>query len=247
MKNRVLFCILMLLLLTVSCSKKTQGISNISGRITDAPGQLLKLQELGMQESKTIDSVILDSKGDFSFSIFSKPTGLYLLSLPHVQLLVVELNKGDSVKVNSSLKSFPFGASFSASDNSRDLLDFFNITNGNRKIYDSLESTLLTHQYDPDFALLSRKLDESLKPLWEKQRELEITYIDRHLSSLTALLILNQGLGSSPVLTFKDDSVYFLKLDSSLSRAFPGNMHAVFHHKRIIQEREMAAMKKNYR
>jgi len=243
MKWSAIIFLLMPGLLICSCSQGKKGNVILSGRIADAGGQKLLLQDLDMQFSKTVDSVTLDPEGNYSFNIRLKEPGLYLLSLPKLQPLVLELKPGDSIGISSVSTSFPSGARLTGSADSRDLLEFFNTTNSNRKIYDSLENVLLVHQDEPGFAILTNKLDESLKPLWEKQRELEINYIERHLNSLTSLLILNQGLGVSPVLTFKNDSVYFLKLDSSLNKAFPGNKHVVFHIKRIIQEREVETMK----
>jgi len=234
---------LMSLMVISSCNHSNKGNVILSGRITDARGKKLLLQDLDMQYSKTVDSVTLDPESNYSFNIRLKEPGLYLLSLPRLLPLVLELKPGDSIGISSVSTSFPSGVRLTGSANSQDLLEFFKTTNSNRKIYDSLENVLLVHQDEPAFAILTNKLDESLKPLWKKQRELEINYIERHLNSLTSLLILNQGLGVSPVLTFKNDSVYFLKLDSSLNKAFPGNKHVVFHIKRIIQEREVETMK----
>ncbi len=245
MRRLAVFFILICLLMAVSCIRTKQGNTLVSGKIEGSTGQLLKLQELGMQYSTTVDSLILASAGTFSFRILSKDAGLYLLSLPERPPLVIELKPGDSVAVTAETTSFPYGAVLKGSAASSDLLEFFNSTNAGRKIYDSLENVLLSHQDDPDFALLSLKLDESLKPLWEKQRALEIEYLSRHLNSLTSLLVLNQGLGVNPVLTFNTDSVYFLRLDSLLNKAFPGNKHAAFHHQRIIQERAIETMKQH--
>jgi hypothetical protein len=228
-----------------SCARNKQGNTIVSGKISGSKGQLLKLQELGMQHSTTVDSILPGAEGNFSFRIFSKDAGLYILSLQERPPLVIELKPGDSVKVTAESASFPYGAVLKGSEISSDLLEFFNSTNAGRRIYDSLENVLLNYQEDPDFALLSLKLDESLKPLWESQRELEIAYIRSHMNSLTSLLVLNQGLGVNPVLTFNSDSVYFLRLDSSLNKAFPGNKHAAFHHQRIIQEGAVETMKQH--
>jgi hypothetical protein len=186
----------------------------------------------------------MDAEGKFSFKVLSDETGLYLLGISKLTPLVLEVSPGNSVRISGSVINFPADVIISGSDNSLDLLGFLNASAVNRKKFDSLENILISRQDDPGFAELTRELDESLKPVWDSQRTLEIKYIDEHPNSLTSLLVLNHGLSVSPLLTFKDDSVYFLRLDSSLNKAFPGNKHAGFHHKRIIQEREVETLKK---
>lgn len=244
---RSLFLPLIFLLIIVSCHAPGGGNTAIIGNIGGASGQLLKLEDLGPVNTITIDSILVAEHGNFSFRFNAKEPGLYLLGIESKNRLVLELGPGDTVKVMASEIPALKDAQISGSPNSRDLEKFFDLTEGNRRIYDSLQSSLINHQDDPGFAEMSKKLDESLKPIWENQRALETSYIDSHLSSLTSLLILNQGIGTSPVLTFQTDSVYFLKLDSSLSKAFPGNKHVVFHHNRIVRDREMEAMKKQTR
>lgn len=244
--RRFRFTLLMFVFM-VSCHMARVGNTRVGGNINGASGKLLKLEEVGPSNSVAIDSVIPDKSGNFTFQLNLKETGLFLLSLPGNNRLVLELRPGDTVGIISSGASQLENALITGSDCSSDMKQFFDATFSNRKIYDSLQSSLLAHQGDPDFAGFSKKLDESLKPVWENQHALETAYIDRHLNSLTSLLILNQGIGTSPVLTFHNDSNYFLRIDSSLSRTFPGNRHAVFHHNRILREREMESIKKQTR
>lgn len=238
---------LFILLLMTSCHVAREGNTSVGGYISRASGQLLKFEEVGPANSAILDSVILDGQGNFNFRFNSEEIGLYTLSLTGNNRLVMELRPGDAVGISCPDGSNLQDALITGSAGSNDMKLFFETTWRNRKMYDSLQSCLLMHHDDPDFAVFSRKLDESLKPIWENQRALETAYIESHLNSLTSLLILNQGIGTSPVLTFHTDSIYFLKLDSSLYRAFPGNRHAVFHHNRILQERELEAMKKQTR
>ncbi|MCX6286519.1 MAG: hypothetical protein NTY96_05345 [Bacteroidetes bacterium] len=240
---RSLFFPVLFLLIMVSCHTDREGNTGVSGNIGRASGQMLKLEDVSPVNYLTLDSVMLGEPGNFAFSFDSKEPGLYLLGLAGKYRLVLELRPRDKVRVTASDGSKLQDAVIKGSPSSSDMKQFFEATGRNRRIYDSLQGSLLTHQDDPGFAELSKKLDESLKPVWENQRSLETSYIDRHLNSLTSLLILNQGIGTNPVLTFHNDSVYFLKLDSSLSKAFPGSKHAVFHHNRILREREMEAMK----
>jgi hypothetical protein len=245
--NRSVFLFLLLPVCIGSCNPARQGNTTVSGCISNASGKLLRLEEVDPEKVSPLDSVILGGSGDFTFNIASKEAGIYLLALPKPLKLILEIRPGDQVRISCAEESYPLGAEISGSGNSSDMMEFFRMTALNRMIYDSLQNVLLSHQGEPDFDELSKKLDESLEPVWERQRALEISYIGKHLQSLTSLLILNQGIGVSPVMSFQFDSVYFVRLDSALNKEFPGNRHTVFHHNRIIQERETQAMQRQSR
>ena len=239
--------VLVSMMLLISCGGGKKGNTVVSGSIPGSEGQLLRLQELGLEYSTTMDSVVTGAGGKFSFRFNQKETGLYLLRFPKLAPLVTEINPGESIKISGPFNSFPSGASILGSPNSSDLLGFFNASALNKQIVDSLENKLITHQDEPDFAELTKQLDQLLKPVWDRQKALELQYIDKHPESLTSLLVLNHGLSLNPLMTFEDDSVYFLKLDISLGKAFPGNKHTVYHHNRIIQAKEVESAKKHSR
>jgi hypothetical protein len=64
-----------------------------------------------------------------------------------------------------------------------------------------------------------------------------MAFIDNHPASLASLIVLNYAFGMSPVLSPDEDSAYYQKLDSTLSRQFPGNKHVKFHHRRIMENK----------
>lgn len=250
--NKYAAICLTIMFLVCSCSHKKTGSTIITGRIQDAGyrmrdagygmqdagNRMLLLQELDLDFSANLDSVVLNKDGKFSFRLSPKETGLYLLRLPARAPLVLEIKPGDSVNILGNFTSFPADVNISGSLASSDLQDFFKASAKNKSSFDSLENILISRQDDPDFAELTSKLDDLAKPIWERQKILVKEYIDKHPASLTSLLVLNHGLGISPVLEFAEDSLYFIKLDSSLNKTFPGNKHVGFHHKRIVQARE---------
>ncbi len=251
--NRCAAICQIMILLFCSCSQQKTCNTIISGRIQDAGSRMqdagarmrdagsrmLLLQELGLDRSTNIDSVILNNEGKFLFRLSSDSTRMYLLRLTEHAPLVLEIVPGDSVKVVGAFSSFPEDVTISGSLNSSDLQGFFKVSAKNKVSFDSIQNILISRQDDPDFAKLTSTLDELARPIWERQKTLEKDYIDKHPASLTSLLVLNHALSLSPVLKFDEDSLYFLRLDSSLNHAFPGNKHAEFHHKRIIQAREL--------
>jgi hypothetical protein len=244
MKTKTILFLLIIVLALSSCTRDRQGRTVVSGMITGIPGSPVKFFELGPEHTVKLDSLALDADGKFVIKLDSGETGLYLLRTTRPTPLVLELSPGESVWISGPGLNFPEDIIIKGSAASIDLLDFFKASTVNSKKFDSLEHLLVSSQDEPGFAKLSGELDESLKPVWDKQKDLEINYIRKHPNSLTSLLVLNHGLGVSPLLTYRDDSVYFLKLDSSLGKAFPGNKHVVFHHKRIIQARAIEAIKK---
>jgi len=180
--------------------------------------------------------VILDESGNFTSDSFLKETGLYLLSLTGNNRLVLELRPGDTLRIllttdqNFRMPWLQIGQQQPTWSSS--LIR----PSGTGKIYNSLQSSLITHQDDLDFAELFKEAGWIPQPIWKISVLLKTAYFRAALNSLTSLLILNQGIGTSPILTFHTDSVYFLKLWQFPWQGIPRQQACCFHHNRILQE-----------
>lgn len=238
MRKGAFLLMLFTIFLGFSCSRETSRNIIITGLMTDASGQKAVLKLLGPDWSRPVDSATVDTKGTFTMNERIDSTGLYTLSLGNNPPLVLEINPGDTISLKGSVTVFPAGMVIEGSQNSKELLELLRISSANRRIIDSLRFILEKRSGEPGFAELSALLDQGAQSVYTKQWETQLFYIDTHFNSLTSLIALNQVLGAAPVMKFEHDSVIFIKLDSSLGRAFPGNPHVEFHHKRILKARE---------
>jgi hypothetical protein len=226
-----------ILLVIASCQHPDGGQVIVSGSLADADRFKLVLQEMDTKAIRSIDSVILDHGGKFDFIFNVSEPGFWLLRSPEGKVMVLLLNAGDRVELSGSAGDFPDNVILKGPEEALLLNEFFRFTRSNEHKVDSLEMLLVERQDSSDYYQLTQQLDTSFRQIWESQRNYEMAFIDNHPGSLASLIVLNYAFGMSPVLSPDEDSAYYVTLDSTLSRQFPGNKHVKFHHRRIKENK----------
>jgi hypothetical protein len=229
-----------ILVLLAACQHHSGTKAVINGKLSDASGVSLTLQEMDIRDIHSLDSVVPGLDGTFNFNPVVKEPGFWLVKAPSGKILVLLLQAGDVVELSGSARDFPDNVVLKGPQEAMLLDDFFRRTHVNERQVDSLEMLLVERQDSSDYYQLTQKLDTSFRQIWERQRNFEMVFIDNHLASLASLVVLNYAFGMSPVLSPEEDFAYYQKLDSSLSKNFPGNKHVRFHHQRVeSQEKEL--------
>lgn len=226
-----------------SCSNNQRNHTSftIQGQFKNASGSKILLQELDLQDVKTLDSTYFDPQGKFIFSHEPADQGFYLLKLTDGRFITLLLNKGENLTISCDMNRFPREYSLTGSNGSGLLKDFYDHTSRNKEKGDSLTAILHNHQYSSDYYQLTLSFDSLFLNIWKDQKKFEKNFIDKNIKSLSSLLVLNYAFGPRPVLSEDKDFGYYLKVDSSLMKAFPLNKHVVYHHKRIEYQRQQEA------
>lgn len=218
-----------------SCSRTEEGaVTVITGSFSVHPDEYVYLEEIKVHDVIMLDSVITNGKGDFSFKIEQKQDGFYLLkTVKDDSYLVLQLNKGEKVRVESDSAMFLNGYSVKGSPGSDLLLEFEMFMNEQKAKIDSLYRVFSREQYQPDFLDVKKQLDSIYLVIVDNQRSYVKKFIEDHPSSLATLLVLNRKLGRKEVLDEDDDFEYFHKLDSALMIKYSENEHALDNHERV--------------
>jgi hypothetical protein len=235
--SRIFSFLFIVLFILVSCSnnEKKESSFTINGQIKYTSGMKIVLQELDLQDIKTLDSATIDPQGIFSFTYNPSDQGFYLLKLQDGRFITLLLNKGERVTITGDLKTFPRSYNITGSRGSELLKEFYEYTARNKAIGDSLMDVLHTHQYSSDYYKITISFDTLFQDIWHGQKTFEKNFIDKNRKSLSSLLVLNYAFGPRPVLSVDEDFSYYLKVDSSLMKLFPLNKHVIYHHKRIAE------------
>jgi hypothetical protein len=230
------FCFIIILFI-LSCSNKGRKETSviISGQIKYTTGMKIYLQEIDLQDIKTLDSAVISPQGKFSLSYNASDQGFYLLKLQDGKFITLHLNKGEKLTITGDLKTFPRYYAITGSKGSVLLKEFYDHTARNKEKGDSLMAILHTHQYASDYYQLTISFDNLFQDIWHDQRNYEKSFIDKNLNSLSTLIVLNYAFGPRPVLSEEEDFDYYLKVDSAMMKLFPANKHVIYHHKRIAE------------
>jgi hypothetical protein len=246
--NKVLFFGTLIILFSCTDPAKKEGVV-ITGQLQNASGVKLKFQELDVDSIHNLDSIMLDEKGLFRFSVNPSDAGFYILKSSTGEYILLLLEKEEEVNVFADLKNQPFDYKVNGSPGSILLKEFYDQTLINLLKADSLRSLLMENRDSPSFYQLSVSFDTLFLKLMEDQKAIETTFIHKNPNSLASLIVLNYKFGMMPVMTTEEDFPIFLKLDSALSMGYPSNKHVAFHHQRVMeyqrQEREKQLLKKS--
>ncbi len=231
--NLRLFALISILMFSCK-NREDEQTTFISGKFSAHPGEYVSLEEIKVHDVIMLDSVKTDDEGNFAFKIKQKQDGFYLLkTVKDDSYLVLQVNKGEKVRVESDSAMFLNGYTVEGSPGSSLLLEFEMFMNRQKARVDSLYRVFVREQYKPDFLNVKKKLDSIYNVITEDQKKYVKNFIAKHPSSLATLLVLNRKLGRNDVLDEDDDFEYFHKLDSALMIKYPENEHTLDNHERV--------------
>jgi len=232
-RMKVHYLFLAFIFLGVSCGRKQHDTSfTIQGKFSSSKGEKIVLYELDVDRIIALDSAKLDNDGQISFSHYLDQPGFYLLMLPDGRRIILVMKKGEDLLLKGNLKQPITDFTISGSAESQLLADFFQATAKNKVRIDSIKSLLLKHEGSDDFLRFSMVADSLFSRITDDQKMLEKDFIDQHLNALASLIVLNYSFGTEPVLSMKDDLIYYQKL-TSLYSYYPKNKHVLFHLARL--------------
>jgi peroxiredoxin len=237
LSKKIIHIIFSLLILAhiFSCNRDEDTATTvIKGRFSAHSDEYVYLEEIKVHDVIMLDSMKANDKGDFKFMLKQKQDGFYLVkTTKDDSYLVLQLNRGEKVEVDSDSAVFLNGYSVAGSPGSVLLLDFEVFMVKQKVRIDSLYNVFIREQYQPDFLDVKSQLDSIYQVIVDNQKAYIREFIEEHPSSLTTLMVVNRKLGRAEILDEDEDFEYFHKLDSALMIRYPDNDHALDNHERV--------------
>jgi len=213
--------LLLSVIVLFSCTNEPDFFS-VSGEISNANGEKIYLVELTASSVNVLDSIILNEKGNFSFTGQTDVPRFYALRTNKNNYITLVINHLDNIHVKSDIQNLWKDASITGSKESSEILLLRKELES--KIYelDSLavwfKSTIGTRDY--------YKYKDSLRFKSEKIIENHInfskSFVERNSSNLAGLMALYQQIAPRRyVLSLKDNFEYFNLVDSNLTQLIP--------------------------
>jgi len=210
-----LFCILGL----VACNRDRV---KVSGRILTADKQVLHLDEVNVYDSKTVDSLVLNRDGRFSFTYKTDEPGFYQLRLSKDQLIVLFPVPGEHIKIKADLKDLDSSLIIEGSPNSEQVSVLIRRLNKTRASMDSILTLFNKAQTDS----MRFRLNEAYRDILDSHRKYSMGYILNHYNSLSSLYALYQQYEPGGYVFYKSSDLQFFKIVSdSLKKYYPGSKH----------------------
>lgn len=160
------FAIIMALAMA-ACQQKKQSEFEVSGKLKNAPAQVVYLEELSMEQMQSviIDSATLKEDGSFELGTLSKEETIYNLRMEGNHYPFISfINDTEEITINADFQNTEDPYTLKGSPASQQLKDFI-FTLG-KKINDRANSI-----NPADTAALDRKGKDSLVQVWNRRME----------------------------------------------------------------------------
>jgi len=232
--NKLLSILITVALIMSGCKSNTVGIS---GTLTNPiAGGYIYLDEFLPNQLKRIDSAVISSDGKFNFKKEVTTPSFYLLKFDNNNFLLMLLEPGDNIMMNSYFDSLNYPFSLTGSKSTELIVEYNRELRNSIKKLSSLNDIYVDNIHNPRLPIIMDSLVDLSQVYKSEINSYTKNYIDQNLTSLVSLVALYQQVAPGvSVLEPAQDLNYFIKVDSSLSKNYPNNEHVKTLHEQIVE------------
>lgn len=221
MIKKVSSLLLILGVILAGCSKKNEFI--IEGKITNAAGKYIYLDELKLNVNQAVDSVKIDKDGEFQFKgNVSFPT-FFLLKLTENNFVTLLVDSIDRVQVYGDAANFSREYVVVGSEGSELVQKLSNQLSTTKHKLDSIRNLTVLYRSHNNYADLKKGWDEELAQVQKSQIDFSSDFVSKHPFSMASVLALYQKFDDN---NYVVQDLQSLKVAASaLNSVFPKSEH----------------------
>jgi len=195
----------------------------ISGKITNAGGKKLYLDELNVSAIVPVDSVELKNDGTFEFSRKISYPNFYLLRLNDKNFITLLVDTLERISIKGDFANFSRDYTVEGSQGSALVQELNNQLTTTRHKIDSLQSRINTFRNFKDYGVQGEKWEKEVADLRQNQIKYSTDFVQKHPFSMASVLALYQKFDDSELVV---QDLYSLKVvASALNSIYPKSGH----------------------
>ena len=207
--------------LAIGCKKQNGFV--IDGKITNAQGKYLYLEELKVSSSIPVDSVELGKDGSFKFKGKIDYPNFYLLSLNRNNFVTLLVDTTEKISVFGDAANFSRDYVVQGSPGSLLVQELNNMLAKNKHKLDSIRNNVNAFRLHDDYSVQRIKWDQEMADIKQSQVRYSTNFIQKHPFSLACVLALYQKFDDS---NYVVQDLQSLKVAASaLNSFFPKSEH----------------------
>lgn len=213
--------VLFIVAFIVGCNKHDGYV--ISGKITNAEGKYLYLDELRVRSSVPIDSVKIEKDGTFEFKGKISYPNFFLLRLSEKNFITLLVDTAENINVYGDAANFSREYVVDGSQGSQ-LVQQLNEQLSKTKLkLDSIRSRMVVLRNQPDYEVLKIRWQQEMADIRKSQIDYSTSFVQKHPFSMASVLALYQKFDDS---NYVVQDLHSLKVASSaLNQVFPKSEH----------------------
>ncbi|HEY3371031.1 MAG TPA: TlpA disulfide reductase family protein [Prolixibacteraceae bacterium] len=217
-----IFPVILLIAVMVVACHKPNGFE-ISGKITNAEGKYLYMDELKVASSVPIDSVKINKDGSFSFKGKTSFPNFYLLRLKDNNFVTLLVDSTEKIKVYGDAANLSRDYIVEGSPGSLLVQELNNHLTKTKLKIDSIRSRMVVFGKREDYQLQKVRWDQELADIKRSQIEYSTAFVQKHPFSMSSVLALYQKFDDS---NYVIQDLQSLKVAASaLNTMFPKSEH----------------------
>ena len=207
--------------LAIGCKKQNGFV--IDGKITNAQGKYLYLEELKVSSSIPVDSVELGKDGSFKFKGKIGYPNFYLLSLNKNNFVTLLVDTTEKISVFGDAANFSRDYIVQGSPGSLLVQELNNMLTKTKHKLDSIRNNVNAFRMHDDYSLQRIKWDQEMADIKQNQIRYSTNFIQKHPFSLSCVLALYQKFDDA---NYVVQDLQSLKVAASaLNSFFPKSEH----------------------
>jgi peroxiredoxin len=219
--KRIFFVSVALAMLALSC-KKHDGFV-VKGKITNAEGKYVYLEELKVASSIPVDSVKLGKDGTFKFEGKINYPNFYLLSLNKNNFITLLVDTTEKISVYGDAANFSRDYAIEGSNGSVLVQQLNNMLSRTKHKIDSIRNHINAFGNREEYSIKKVKWNQEIADIKQSQIRYSTDFIQKHPFSMACVLALYQKFDDA---NYVIQDLQSLKVASSaLNSFFPKSEH----------------------
>ena len=245
--NKIFLVITGLLLVSLfSCNSesKNEGFV-IKGKITNATGKTVYLDELSASKPVAIDSAVIADDGTYNLSGTTSFENFYMLRFEGGKFIFVVADSVDVVSVNADFNDINESYTVEGSVATQTIKDINSHINEAYNKINLLSSEIKASKGQENYDSIEVAVQNKYMAIIKTENVFLKSVIDKDPSSLSAYWALDQQLGrGNHILNHADDIAYFEKVDNAMLEKNKNSSIAKQFHTQILQLKQQIAAEK---
>jgi len=229
-----------------SCNSETQNAGFvIEGKITNASGKTVYLDELSASKPIVIDSAVIAEDGTYKLGGTTSFENFYMLRFDERNFIYVIADSVDVVKINGDYNDFHNSYTVEGSVGTQTIKDVDTHVNSAYAKLNELSTEIQQAKGQANYDSVEAAAQGKYMEILKTENEFLKSIIDKDPSSLGAFWALNQQLGQGNfILNHSEDFEYFEKVDNAMLEKNKNSSIAKQFHTQILQLKQQISAEK---
>ncbi len=220
----IYFCAILILMVSVnSCNNNKSNITEISGKIENASGRTVYLEELSPGKTQTVATATIKDDGTFKIRLDSISDSFHRMKIDDNNVIYLRIIDGDKIEISAKYPGIVRNYEIQGSEDCKLLKEMNLRLIKSSDILNELKNKVNESALIPDYNTdsLWEVTNETARELYKSDKEFLTDFIKKNNKSAVIYMALYQYIGPSPILMIENEPEIFDFVLTELKKYHP--------------------------